>query len=89
MEYRPLGRTGLSVSVLGFGCGSVGGLMVRGDRAEMVRAVSRAIELGINYFDTARIYGDGKSESNLGSVLREVGVDVSSTETSKSKPPSL
>lgn len=76
MEYRTLGRTGLMVSALGFGCGSVGGLMVRGDRAEMVRAVSRAIELGINYFDTARIYGDGKSESNLGSVLKEVGVDV-------------
>jgi len=50
--------------------------MVRGNRAEMVRAVSRAIELGINYFDTARIYGDGKSESNLGAVLKEVGADV-------------
>ncbi len=50
--------------------------MVRGDRVDMVRAVARAIDLGINYFDTARIYGDGKSESNLGSVLKEMGADV-------------
>jgi aryl-alcohol dehydrogenase-like predicted oxidoreductase len=42
----------------------------------MVRAVARAIELGINYFDTARIYGDGQSELNLGLVLRELQADV-------------
>jgi aryl-alcohol dehydrogenase-like predicted oxidoreductase len=50
--------------------------MVRGERAEMVRAVTRAMDIGINYFDTARIYGDGKSESNLGSVLKELRADV-------------
>ena len=49
---------------------------MRDHHRTMVRVVARAIELGINYFDTARIYGDGKSESNLGLVLKELGVDV-------------
>jgi aryl-alcohol dehydrogenase-like predicted oxidoreductase len=70
MEYRALGRTGLQVSVLGFGCGNVGGLMVRGTPAEQERAVARALELGVNYFDTAPLYGDGQSETNLGRTLR-------------------
>lgn len=76
MKYRILGRTGLKVSELGFGCGSIGGLMVRGGHRTRVRVAARAIELGINYFDTARIYGDGKSETNLGLVLEELGADV-------------
>jgi L-galactose dehydrogenase/L-glyceraldehyde 3-phosphate reductase len=70
MEYRTLGRTGLRVSTLGFGCGDVGGLMVRGTPAERERGVARAIELGINYLDTAPAYGSGESEKNLGQVLR-------------------
>jgi L-galactose dehydrogenase/L-glyceraldehyde 3-phosphate reductase len=70
MDYRTLGRTGLRVGVLGFGCGNVGGLIIRGTPAERERAVARALELGINYFDTAPIYGDGQSETNLGQVLR-------------------
>ncbi len=76
MEYRPLGRTGLRVSALGFGCGAVGGLLVRGDYAEMVRTVARAAELGVTYFDTAAIYGNGQSETNLGRVLAELRPDV-------------
>jgi aryl-alcohol dehydrogenase-like predicted oxidoreductase len=76
VNYRPLGRTGLQVSELGFGCGAVGGLLVRGDYPEMVRAVARAIEAGINYFDTARMYGNGQSETNLGRVLEELRADV-------------
>src|SRR6266849_4811301 len=70
MEYRTLGRTGLRVSTLAFGCGDVGGLMVRGTPAERERGVARAIELGINYLDTAPVYGAGESEKNLGQVLR-------------------
>jgi L-galactose dehydrogenase/L-glyceraldehyde 3-phosphate reductase len=70
MDYRTLGRTGLRVGVLGFGCGNVGGLMIRGTPAERERAVARALELGINYFDTAALYGDGQSEINLGAVIR-------------------
>ena len=76
MEYRSLGRTGLRVSELGFGCGNVGGLIIRGEAADRVRAVSRAVEMGINYFDTAPSYGDGKSESDLGAALKEVGAEV-------------
>ena len=70
MEYRTLGRTGLKVSALGFGCGDVGGLMVRGTPAERERGVARALEHGINYLDTAPSYGSGESEKNLGQVLR-------------------
>jgi aryl-alcohol dehydrogenase-like predicted oxidoreductase len=70
MEYRTLGRTGLKVSALAFGCGDVGGLMVRGEPAERERAIARAVELGINYLDTAPSYGSGESEKNLGVVLR-------------------
>jgi aryl-alcohol dehydrogenase-like predicted oxidoreductase len=76
MDYRALGRTGLSVSALGFGCGNVGGLMIRGTPAERERAAARAIELGVNYFDTAALYGDGQSEENLGRVLKALGARV-------------
>jgi aryl-alcohol dehydrogenase-like predicted oxidoreductase len=72
MEMRAFGRTGMRLSVLGFGCGAVGGLMVRGDAADQRRAVARAIDAGVNYFDTAVLYGDGESEKNLGRVLREL-----------------
>jgi aryl-alcohol dehydrogenase-like predicted oxidoreductase len=76
MEYRKLGRTDLDVSVLGFGCGDVGGLIVKGTLAERTRAVSRAVELGVNYFDTASSYGRGVSEEHLGETLRELNLDV-------------
>ncbi|MBV9757523.1 MAG: aldo/keto reductase [Alphaproteobacteria bacterium] len=69
MERRLFGNTGLTVSVLGFGCGAVGGLMVRGAPADRERAVARALEAGVNYFDTAVLYGDGESERNLGRVI--------------------
>ena len=72
MEKRTLGRTGLQVSMLGFGCGAVGGLMVRGNPADQERAVARALEAGVNYFDTAVQYGDGASERNLGRVLKNL-----------------
>jgi aryl-alcohol dehydrogenase-like predicted oxidoreductase len=76
MEYRELGRTGLRVSMLGFGCGNVGGLIIRGAHQDRVDAVARAMEAGINYFDTAPSYGNGQSEQNLGQVLRELKADV-------------
>jgi len=76
MEKRRFGRTGLQVSLLGFGCGAVGGLMVKGDPADQERAVWRALELGINYFDTAQMYGNGESERNLGRVLKALKPDV-------------
>lgn len=68
MELREFGRTGMRVSVFGFGCGAVGGLMVRGAAADQERTVARALAAGINYFDTAVQYGNGASETNLGRV---------------------
>ena len=70
MQLRVFGRTGMQLSVLGFGCGAVGGLMVRGDPADQERTIARAIAAGVNYFDTAVLYGDGESEANLGRVLQ-------------------
>ncbi|MBI2352611.1 MAG: aldo/keto reductase, partial [Deltaproteobacteria bacterium] len=73
MQYRPLGRTGLKISEIGFGCGNNAVLMVRTTYEEQLQAVRRALELGINYFDTAFAYGLGKSEENLGKILNELG----------------
>jgi aryl-alcohol dehydrogenase-like predicted oxidoreductase len=70
VEKRRLGKTGLDVSLLGFGCGAVGGLMVGGAPADQERAVARALELGVNYFDTAAQYGQGRSEENLGRIIK-------------------
>ena len=72
MQLRVFGRTGMQLSVLGFGCGAVGGFMVRGDPADQERTVARAIAAGVNYFDTAVQYGNGESEKNLGRVLQKL-----------------
>jgi aryl-alcohol dehydrogenase-like predicted oxidoreductase len=77
MQLRVFGRTEMRLSVLGFGCGAVGGLMVRGDPADQERTIARAIAAGVNYFDTAVLYGNGESERNLGRVLQKLRpVDV-------------
>lgn len=76
MEYRTLGKNGPRVSLLGFGCGAIGGLLVKGDPSEQRRAVARALEAGINYFDTAPAYGNGRSEETIGPLLRELNADV-------------
>jgi aryl-alcohol dehydrogenase-like predicted oxidoreductase len=76
MQTRKFGRTGLDLSVLTFGCGAVGGLMTRGAPGDQERAVARALEAGINHFDTAPSYGDGASEQNLGRVLAALKPDV-------------
>jgi aryl-alcohol dehydrogenase-like predicted oxidoreductase len=73
LRQRPLGGTGLSVSELGFGCGPTAALMVDGPPELQRAVVARALELGINYFDTAPTYGSGASEANLGRCLRELG----------------
>jgi L-galactose dehydrogenase/L-glyceraldehyde 3-phosphate reductase len=72
MEMRVFGRTGMQLSVLGFGCGAVGGLMVRGDPLDQERTIARALAAGVNYFDTAVQYGDGESEKNLGRILQNL-----------------
>ena len=76
MEMRRLGKAGLKVSTLGYGAGAVGGLMTKGAAADQERAIARAVELGINYIDTASIYGNGESERNLGRVLKALKPDI-------------
>ena len=76
MEKRKFGRTGLDISVLTFGCGAVGGLMTKGAPADQERAVARALEAGVNHFDTAPSYGDGASEQNVGRVLANLKPDI-------------
>jgi aryl-alcohol dehydrogenase-like predicted oxidoreductase len=72
MEMRVFGRTGMRLSILGFGCGAVGGLMVRGDPLDQERTIARAVAAGVNYFDTAVQYGNGESEKNLGRLLQRL-----------------
>src|ERR1700677_4666991 len=72
VKLRRLGRTGLTVSEIGFGCGPTGGLLIRGTPAERREALACALDLGINYFDTAPGYGTGASESNLGETLQSL-----------------
>src|SRR5215204_3986319 len=69
METRPFGRTGLDVSAFGYGCWEVGGGYGQVDEAEFGRAVGRALDLGVNCFDTAEGYGMGASERALGQAL--------------------
>ncbi|MDO8899965.1 MAG: aldo/keto reductase [Phenylobacterium sp.] len=69
MRYRPLGRTGLTVSEIGFGCASYWGLL-RFDEGEAVRLVHRALDLGITLFDTAPGYSRGEAEPRLGRALQ-------------------
>jgi aryl-alcohol dehydrogenase-like predicted oxidoreductase len=69
MKYRVLGRTGLSVSEVGFGGAGIGHAWGTTSDEACVRAVRRAVELGINFFDTSPMYGAGRSEENLGRGL--------------------
>jgi L-galactose dehydrogenase/L-glyceraldehyde 3-phosphate reductase len=64
----------MTISALGFGCGTAGGLIAKGDPGEQRRAVARAVDAGVTYFDTAPNYGDGSSEANLGRTIRELDV---------------
>ena len=73
MHYVPLGLTGIDVSAIAFGAGPVPELMTFDNIDTQIQVVHRAIEAGINWFDTAATYGDGRSESSLGRALREAG----------------
>src|SRR5690349_12207909 len=70
MQYRPLGSTGINVSVLAFGAGPVPATMTSDDPAKQIAVVARAIELGVNWLDTAAGCGQGKSGAALGRGLR-------------------
>lgn len=77
MHYRTLGRTGLQVSEIGFGAWGIGkSEWVGADDEESLRALHRAIDLGVNFIDTALAYGDGHSEHLVGQVVRQRGERV-------------
>jgi len=69
MEYRPFGKTGLQVSAIGFGCWEIGGGYGQVEEKGFVDAIDRALDLGVNCFDTAEGYGMGASERALGQAL--------------------
>ncbi|WP_437331939.1 aldo/keto reductase [Sorangium sp. So ce394] len=71
MEYRPLGRTGLRVSSVSFGAWAIGGTWGDVDDKESLAALHRAADRGVNFFDTADVYGDGRSERLLARLRRE------------------
>ena len=73
---RPLGNTGLNVSILGFGASPLGGVFHDVDPEEGTRAIETAFERGINFFDTSPFYGDTKSESALGVGLAKLPRDA-------------
>jgi aryl-alcohol dehydrogenase-like predicted oxidoreductase len=75
MQYRMIGSTGLRVSEIGFGCGNNAVLMVKAPYEDQVSVVRRALDAGINFFDTAFAYGLGKSEENLGRILNDLGAN--------------
>lgn len=72
MKQRTLGRSGLQVSEIAFGCGTSARLMIDGAASERRVAVADALACGINFFDTAPLYGNARSEANLGATLAEL-----------------
>jgi len=70
MEYRALGKTGMEISVIGYGASPLGNVFGETDEAEGVRAVHCAIDNGVNYFDVAPMYGVTLAEERLGKALK-------------------
>src|SRR5256885_10347390 len=70
LPVRHLGRSGLSVSAIGFGAMSLAGVYGPADDAESLRTLQRALDLGVTFLDTADIYGDGRSERLVGQAIK-------------------
>ncbi|HTQ57733.1 MAG TPA: aldo/keto reductase [Bryobacteraceae bacterium] len=74
MQYRKLGKTGFEVSEVGYGAWGIGGMQwLGGNDGESLQALRRAIDLGLNFIDTALAYGAGHSEKLVGEVVRSAG----------------
>ena len=71
MKYRELGRTGWNVSAISFGCWAIGADWGNVSDSEALGALHRALDLGVNFFDTADVYGDGRSERLLSQLKSE------------------
>lgn len=76
MNYRELGRTGWRVSEVSFGAWAIGGTWGDVDDSESLAALHRAVELGVNFFDTADVYGDGRSERLLAQLKRDRSEEI-------------
>ena len=76
MQYRELGRTGWKVSTISFGSWAIGGDWGEVENSESLDALRRAVDLGVNFFDTADVYGDGRSERLLAQLKRERGEQI-------------
>jgi aryl-alcohol dehydrogenase-like predicted oxidoreductase len=71
MEYRELGRTGYKVSTISFGAWAIGGAWGSVEDKDSLAALHRSLDLGVNFFDTADVYGDGRSERLLAQLRKE------------------
>src|SRR5712692_8771959 len=71
MEYRRLGRTGMDVSAISLGAWAIGGSWGQVDDAQSLRALHAAVDAGVNFIDTADVYGDGRSERLIARLRRE------------------
>jgi aryl-alcohol dehydrogenase-like predicted oxidoreductase len=77
MRYRKLGRTNFEISEIGYGAWGIGGALWQGSKDdESLRALQAAIDLGLNFIDTALAYGDGHSEQLVGQVVRNAGKKI-------------
>jgi aryl-alcohol dehydrogenase-like predicted oxidoreductase len=76
MKYRELGRTGLKVSASSFGAWAIGGAWGEVDDQESIAALHKAVDLGVNFFDTADVYGDGRSERLLAQLRRDRSEEI-------------
>jgi aryl-alcohol dehydrogenase-like predicted oxidoreductase len=76
MKYRELGRTGWKVSEISFGAWAIGGSWGDVDDRESLAALHRSVDLGVNFFDTADVYGDGRSERLLARLRRERSEEI-------------
>ena len=71
MEYRDLGRTGMRVSEISLGTWAFGGDWGTVGEDDACAALNRAVDLGVNFLDTADVYGDGRSEKLIGRLLKD------------------
>ncbi len=76
MDYRPLGSTGYQVSTISFGAWAIGGSWGNVDDDESIAALHNAIDNGVNFIDTADVYGDGRSEKLISQVLKDRDEDI-------------
>lgn len=76
MEYRKLGRTGFNVSSISFGSWAIGGNWGEVDERQSIEALNKAVDMGVNFFDTADVYGDGRSERLVAKLRDERSEEI-------------